>query len=95
MARRLEWRGQIGSVVLLLAAALLIVRPWEASGTAEGPAAARAFVVRAVDGDTIEVRVGGRLEDVRYIDMLSRVSRPTLHIPAALRRVKERLVGLS
>ena len=67
MARRLEWRGQVGSVVLLLIAALLIVRPWEGNGTAEGPAAARAFVVRAVDGDTIEVRIGGRPEDVRYI----------------------------
>jgi len=31
------------------------------------PPAARAFVVRAVDGDTIEVRLDGRLEDVRYI----------------------------
>jgi micrococcal nuclease len=68
VARRLEWRGQIGSVVLLLVSALLIVRPWEGSSeTTDGPGAARAFVVRAVDGDTIEVRIGGRLEDVRYI----------------------------
>jgi micrococcal nuclease len=67
VARRLKWRGQIGSVALLLVSALLIVRPWEGNGTAEGPATARAFVVRAVDGDTIEVRIGGRLEDVRYI----------------------------
>ncbi len=61
-------RGQLGSIVLLAAAALLILRPWEASeGATDGPAAARAFVVRAVDGDTIEVRIGERLEDVRYI----------------------------
>jgi micrococcal nuclease len=68
VARGLEWRGQIGSVALLLVAALLIVRPWEESSeTTDGPAAARAFVVRAVDGDTIEARIGERLEDVRYI----------------------------
>jgi micrococcal nuclease len=58
----------MGSMVLLVAAALLILRPWEDHGTAGGgPNEARAFVVRAVDGDTIEVRLGGRLEDVRYI----------------------------
>jgi micrococcal nuclease len=55
-------------LVLLAVAALLILRPWEDRGArGSGPAAARAFVVRAVDGDTIEVRIGGRLEDVRYI----------------------------
>ena len=55
-------------MVLLLVAALLILRPWEdPSGRDGGPATARAFVVRAVDGDTIEVRIGQRLEDVRYI----------------------------
>jgi micrococcal nuclease len=53
---------------LLLIAAVLMVRPWEmSSGADAGPASAIATVVRAVDGDTIEVRVGGRLEDVRYI----------------------------
>jgi micrococcal nuclease len=54
--------------VLLLIAAVLIVRPWEGDGGRnEGPASAEAFVARVVDGDTIEVRIGGRLEDVRYI----------------------------
>ncbi|HEU4735778.1 MAG TPA: thermonuclease family protein [Solirubrobacterales bacterium] len=60
-------RGTIGSVVLLIAAALLILRPWEENGTADGPASAHAFVTRVVDGDTIEARIGDRVEDVRYI----------------------------
>ena len=67
MRRRFEGRSQLGSIVLLLVAALLILRPWEDSGANAGPAAARAYVERAVDGDTIEARIGGRLEDVRYI----------------------------
>jgi micrococcal nuclease len=60
-------RGQLGSVVLLLAATLLILRPWEDGGAEAGPAAAMATVVRVVDGDTIEAQVGDRVEDVRYI----------------------------
>jgi micrococcal nuclease len=59
------WRGQLGSFVLLAAAALLIMRPWEGDRT--GPRAAAAFVTRVVDGDTIEARIGDRVEDVRYI----------------------------
>jgi micrococcal nuclease len=58
--------GQLGSVALLVVVALLILRPWEGDRE-EGPAEARAFVVRAVDGDTIEARIGGRREDIRYI----------------------------
>jgi micrococcal nuclease len=61
-------RGQLGSLVLLLIATLLILRPWEAGGGVnDGPAAADAFVVRVIDGDTIEARIDGALEDVRYI----------------------------
>jgi micrococcal nuclease len=33
----------------------------------DGPATATALVVRAVDGDTIEARIDGEVEDVRYI----------------------------
>ncbi len=60
-------RGQLSSVLLLLAATLLILRPWEDGGADAGPTSAPAFVVRVVDGDTIEARVGDRVEDVRYI----------------------------
>lgn len=68
MGRDLCSRGQLGSLALLLIAALLILRPWEGGdGGNEGPASAGAFVARVVDGDTIEARIGGHLEDVRYI----------------------------
>jgi micrococcal nuclease len=46
----------------------VLLRPWEQIGKpGTGPASARAYVVRAVDGDTIEARIGGELEDVRYV----------------------------
>jgi micrococcal nuclease len=53
-------------LVLLVIVALLILRPWEGE-LEEGPASASALVVRAVDGDTIEARIDGEIEDVRYI----------------------------
>jgi micrococcal nuclease len=59
-------RHWIGSAALLAVVALLIVRPWEEGGR-EGPATATAVVTRVVDGDTIEARVGDRVEDVRLI----------------------------
>lgn len=60
--------GWIGSVVLLLVATIVLLRPWEQIGTPRSePESTHAFVVRAVDGDTIEARIGGELEDVRYI----------------------------
>jgi micrococcal nuclease len=61
-------RSQIGSAVLLLLVAAVIGRPWENLRLGdEPPARATAYVVRAIDGDTIEVRLDGRREDVRYI----------------------------
>jgi micrococcal nuclease len=60
--------GRIGSLALLAIVAALILRPWEGGSSADGgPAAAMATVVRVIDGDTIEVDLGGRREDVRYI----------------------------
>jgi micrococcal nuclease len=62
-------RNGVGSAVALVAAALLILRPWEGGllPAAAEPRSAVAKVSRAVDGDTIEVLLDGRREDVRYI----------------------------
>jgi micrococcal nuclease len=58
----------VSSAVLLAVLAALILRPWERIRVGEDePAFARAYVTRAVDGDTIVVRVGGQLQYVRYI----------------------------
>jgi micrococcal nuclease len=59
-------RDSIGSLILLAVLALLILRPWE-GGAGAGPAAATAPVLRVVDGDTFEARIGGESEDVRLI----------------------------
>jgi micrococcal nuclease len=62
-------RDGIGSALLIAAVALLLLRPWEGERGAHdgGPRSARAFVVRAVDGDTVQARIDGRVEDVRLI----------------------------
>jgi micrococcal nuclease len=52
--------------LLLVAVALVVLRPWE-SDPGDGPAGAVVPVVRVVDGDTIEVRLDGQAEDVRLI----------------------------
>jgi micrococcal nuclease len=59
-------------VVLPLFALLLAAAAWAADRT--GP---EGVVVRVVDGDTIHVRLGGRVEKVRYIG----VNTPELHHP--------------
>jgi micrococcal nuclease len=61
-----------GSIALLLIAAAILLRPWERGGAGSGdPAAAErqsGRVVRAVDGDTLEVALdGGPIETVRLI----------------------------
>jgi len=60
-------RGTLGSILLLAVVALLILRPWEGGGAEAGPAAVQALVTRVVDGDTVEARIDGEVEDVRYI----------------------------
>jgi micrococcal nuclease len=65
-------RNQAGSLLLLLLVAAAIVRPWEGwrpPWSAAAPTSAWAQVVRAIDGDTIEVELDGEREDVRYIGL--------------------------
>jgi micrococcal nuclease len=58
----------IGSAVLVAVVAALVLRPWEGDGDEHGiPAVSSARVVRAIDGDTLEVEFDGRREDVRLI----------------------------
>jgi micrococcal nuclease len=61
-------RREIGSFVLLGLIALVLLRPWQHVRLGDPPPpSARAYVLRAVDGDTIEVQLGGEREYVRYI----------------------------
>ncbi len=56
--------------MLLLLAAALLLRPWESWDgwwADDPPASATVLVTRVVDGDTVEVRLEGAEEDVRYI----------------------------
>lgn len=60
------YRHWLGSALLFVAVAAVILRPWE-RGPDEGPAEAVVPVVRVIDGDTIVVRLDGEEEDVRVI----------------------------
>jgi micrococcal nuclease len=61
-------RRDIGSLFLLALIALVLLRPWERVHLGDPPPpSATAYVLRAVDGDTIEVLLDGQREDVRYI----------------------------
>lgn len=54
--------------MLLVAVAIVLLRPWEQLHLGGEPAGnAWAYVLRAVDGDTIEVMLDGEREDIRYI----------------------------
>jgi micrococcal nuclease len=62
--------GGRGSVLLLLLAAVVLLRPWETweeLWQEEPMTSAGAYVTRVVDGDTVEVELEGEIEDVRYI----------------------------
>jgi micrococcal nuclease len=61
--------SHIGSVLLLLLVAVVLLRPWESWDGLGGdePRSAQAYVTRVVDGDTVEVLLDGSEEDVRYI----------------------------
>jgi endonuclease YncB( thermonuclease family) len=71
-----------GSLLLLALVAVVLLRPWDSglvrrlspSGL-QASARVTGRVVRAVDGDTLEVRLDdGRVETVRVIGVLSRLS---------------------
>jgi micrococcal nuclease len=65
-----EQRSSAGSALLIVLAALVLLRPWESLDGLwrDRPlAATTALVTRVVDGDTVEVRLDGAEEDVRYI----------------------------
>jgi micrococcal nuclease len=67
---RLRRGGLTGSLILLVIAALVLLRPAandDSSGEAGGRATASALVVRVIDGDTVEVSIDGEREEVRYI----------------------------
>lgn len=59
-------RHWFGSIILFIAVAAVVLRPWERD-PGGGPAEAMARVVRVIDGDTIEARLGGAVDDVRLI----------------------------
>ncbi|TMK71979.1 MAG: thermonuclease family protein [Actinobacteria bacterium] len=66
-------RPGLGAIALLVIVALVVARVWVGgggSGSEEGGTAGQAVsaqVIRVIDGDTIEVSIGGQDEDVRYI----------------------------
>jgi micrococcal nuclease len=59
----------LGSFFLLILVALVLLRPWEVDFGGKPPGSAWAFVTRAIDGDTVEVRLGSEIEEVRYIGL--------------------------
>ena len=62
-------KSRWGSLLLLVVVAILLLRPWEENRDAAdaGPPSVYAYVIRVVDGDTVEARIGGEVEDVRLI----------------------------
>jgi micrococcal nuclease len=71
-------RGLIGSLLLLVLVGFVFISDQggspggpsqspEQRGTGNQQPAERAYVSRVIDGDTIEVRIGGHTDDVRYI----------------------------
>jgi micrococcal nuclease len=69
--RLLRRPGVAGSLVLALIIVVVLLRPApggdEHPDDVDGPGSVRAPVVRAIDGDTIEVALSDGREDVRYI----------------------------
>jgi micrococcal nuclease len=68
---RIARSGWIGSLLLAALVAVVLLRGTgtspERRETSNEQSAERAYVIRVIDGDTIEVRIGGRTDEVRYI----------------------------
>jgi micrococcal nuclease len=63
---------------LLLPLALMLVHlAWPAGALAAAQTPLRGIVIRAIDGESLEVRVDGRLEVVRYVG----IGTPAIHHP--------------
>jgi micrococcal nuclease len=95
-------RGSAGTLVLLALAALVFFEAAPSGPEAEppgprGPEEMYARVIRVVDGDTIEVSLHGRREDVRYIGVDTpetvKPGTPVQCFGPAAHRLNERLVG--
>ena len=73
LSQRHRRGGWLGTAALLVLVAVIVLRdgpghPSQAANRgADRAPSARARVLRVIDGDTIEVSLGGRSEDVRYI----------------------------
>jgi len=70
----MSWRRGAPWIALIVAAtviALAALGPHPATGPGQGAAGSidDAVVTRVVDGDTVKVRIGGRVDTVRYIGM--------------------------
>jgi micrococcal nuclease len=80
MARPAHWPRSQRAIVAALVLAFAMLAAGLGAYTARGTASATALegvVVRIVDGDTIHVRFGDRIEKVRYIG----VNTPEVHHP--------------
>jgi micrococcal nuclease len=93
-------RGWPGIAVLIALGVLVVLRAGDDGPEPADSAAVReprpARVLEVTDGDTVEVRLGGRAEDVRYIGIDTPEVDPSIGVecfgPEAS-RLNERLVG--
>ena len=98
-------RGLVGTVVLVAVVAFLFLADEETGDENGGapvpagvgdPGGVRAEVVSVTDGDTIEVRLDGRAEDVRYIGIDTPEVDPSIGVEcfgAEASDLNRRLVG--
>ena len=91
-------RGTLGIVMLVVLAGVVVLRADgdEGAGGVEMKAAQDAQVVHVTDGDTVEVLLDGRTEDVRYIGIDTPEVDPSIGVECFGHQASElnaRLVG--